>query len=59
MVAGNPTKFIGYTEDFYKKIKEKYDTQSCGMATNEKNAYLLSLPEEKFIKKSFMQMPKK
>lgn len=25
MVAGNPAKFIGYTEDFYKRLKEKYD----------------------------------
>ncbi len=34
MVAGNPARFIGYTEDFYKKLKEKHDF-GCKKITHE------------------------
>lgn len=56
MVAGNPAKFIGYTEDFYKKIKEKnLDTKTAGLSYEEKKKVLLSLPESAFISKPFIK----
>lgn len=54
MVAGNPARIIGHTEDFYKKVKEKYDVGTKQMTNEEKKKVLLSLPDEKFIKKPFM-----
>ena len=58
MVAGNPAKFIGYTENFYHRLKEKgFDTQTGGMSYKEKKKILLSLPEEKFEKKGFVKLP--
>lgn len=58
MVAGNPAKFIGYTEEFYKRVKK--NNLSCkGMTAKEKKRYLLSLPEEKFIQKKVMEIKPK
>lgn len=48
MVAGNPAKFIGYTEDFYKRLKEKHDTGTGKLSAAEKKKYLLSMNEDKF-----------
>lgn len=59
MVAGNPAKFIGYTEDFYHNIKEKFDLQSSSMKEEEKKKFLLNLPEDKFVKKGFIKIPEK
>ena len=57
MVAGNPAKFIGYTEDFYKKIKEKYNFGCKNMSVKEKKDFLLAQPDDKFIKKGYIQVP--
>lgn len=57
MVAGNPAKYIGKTEDFYKRLKEKYDTGTGGMQADEKKHLLLSLPEEKFETKKLITIP--
>lgn len=57
MVAGNPAKFIGYTEDFYKKIKEKYNFGCKNMSGKKKKDFLLAQPDEKFIKKGYIQVP--
>lgn len=57
MVAGNPAKFIGYTEDFYKRIKEKNDFGCNNLTREEKKDFLLSQPEDKFIKKGYIKMP--
>ena len=57
MVAGNPAKFIGKTEDFYKRVK-KNDLSTKGMSEEQKKEYLLSLPEEKFIHKKMMEINK-
>lgn len=55
MVASNPAKFIGYTDYFYHRIKEKgYDTQTGGLSFEEKKKVLLSLPEERFEKKDLL-----
>lgn len=60
MVAGNPAKFIGYTEDFYHRLKESgHDTQTGGMSQEEKKRVLLSIPEEKFEKKPYVRLPEK
>ena len=58
MVAGNPARIIGMTETFYKHIKESNKAFNCKrMSYEEKKAYILSQPEERFIKKGYMQMP--
>lgn len=58
MVAGNPAKFIGYTENFYRRLKEKgFDTQTGGMSYEEKKAFLLSMSEEKFETKPYVKIP--
>lgn len=56
MVAGNPAKFIGYTEDFYHRLKEKNDTKTGKMNAKEKKKYLLSLPETMFEQKPFIKV---
>lgn len=56
MVGGNPAKFIGYTEEFYKRIKGK-SLECKGMSPEEKKKYLLSLPDEKFDKKPYIKLP--
>ena len=56
MVAGNPAKFIGYTEDYYRRIKEV--SLNCkGLSPNEKKKYLLSLPDDKFDIKKYIKLP--
>ena len=57
MVAGNPAKYIGRTEDFYKRLKEKYDTRTGGMPADKKKRILLSLPEEMFEVKKVITIP--
>lgn len=57
MVAGNPAKFIGYTEDFYKRLKEKNDFGCHKLSHEEKKKFLLSQPDDKFIKRGFLKMP--
>lgn len=57
MVAGNPAKFIGYTEDFYKKVKENNDLACKNMGIEEKREYLLSVSDDKFIKKGQIKIP--
>lgn len=58
MVAGNPAKFIGRTEDFYQRVK-KNDLHCKGMSEKQKKEYLLYLPEEKFIHKKMMSIETK
>ena len=54
IVAGNPAKIIGRTNDFVKKIKG-ISLPTKKMNPEEKQSYLLSLSNEKFIKKPFMK----
>ncbi|WP_458449411.1 acyltransferase [Fibrobacter sp.] len=55
MVAGNPAKFIGFTDEFYKRVKA--NNLNCkGMTEKKKKEYLLSLPEERFIHKKMMDV---
>src|SRR5690606_40459831 len=50
IVAGNPARVVGDTIDFVDKIKH-FDVGSKGMGYEEKKKYLLSLGEDRFIKK--------
>lgn len=60
MVAGNPAKFIGYTDDFYRRLKEKgNDTKTGRLSLSEKKKVLLALPEDKFEKKPYVKLPEK
>jgi acetyltransferase-like isoleucine patch superfamily enzyme len=48
MVAGNPAKFIGYTEDFYRKLKKDHDTKTGKLTAIEKKKFLMSMNEDTF-----------
>ena len=50
IAAGNPARIVGETKDFLEKIKQ-YDVGSKGMSYEEKKKYLLSLEEDRFIRK--------
>ena len=57
MVAGNPAKFIGYTEDFYHRLKEQHDTGTGRMTSAEKKHFLLTMDDRLFEKKTFVKLP--
>lgn len=57
IVAGNPARYVGTVDGFYKKML-KYDLQSGAMTDGEKKKFLLSLPDDKFIHKAFIQTNK-
>ena len=57
MVAGNPARFIGYTENFYNKIKNNTDMCCKGMNYYPKKAYLLSLSDDVFSHKGNVKIP--
>lgn len=50
VVGGNPARIICTTDEWFKK-NHKYNVGSKFMTRFDKRAYLLSLPDEKFIKK--------
>lgn len=50
IVAGNPARIVGETIDFVERIK-KISIPTYGLNREEKRKYLLSLPDDKFIKK--------
>ena len=50
VVGGNPARYI-CTVDDYKERNLKYNVGSKGMSIEGKKRFLLSLPEDKFIKK--------
>ena len=50
VVAGNPAKVICTVEDYVEK-NLKYNLNSKGMDSQSKKEFLLSLPDERFIKK--------
>lgn len=57
MVAGNPAKFIGYTDDFYKRLKDKSDLKCARMSYDDKRNFLLSLPDNAFEIKPEIKTP--
>lgn len=50
VVGGNPAKVICSVDDYLKK-NMKYNLQCKQMNAQEKKKFLLSLPDDKFIKK--------
>ena len=56
MVAGNPARIIGKTDEFYHRVKEKYDFGCKRLSEEEKKRFLLSQPEERFIRKKLMKV---
>lgn len=50
IIGGNPARIIGNIDSFLERIKEK-DLGCKGMNYEEKKIYLLSLPNDRFIKK--------
>ncbi|MDM1506887.1 acyltransferase [Myroides odoratimimus] len=48
--AGNPAKIVGETVDFVKRIRN-YNVESKRKTYDEKRAFLLSLTDDRFIKK--------
>lgn len=50
VVGGNPAKEICSVDEFIKR-NEIFNVHSKNMSMDEKKIYLLSLPDEKFIKK--------
>ena len=56
MVAGNPARFIGYTDAFYKRVKETNNVHCFRMSAAKKKEYLLSLPDSAFPEKPFIRI---
>ena len=50
VVGGNPARFICTTEEYYERNKQ-YNIGTKGLSRQEKKRILLSLSEDKFIKK--------
>lgn len=50
VVGGNPARYICTTEEFYEKNK-RFNTGIKGKKLSEKKEWLLSLPDEMFIRK--------
>lgn len=50
VVGGNPARYICTTEEFYERNK-KYNIGTNGLGYEAKKKLLLSMPDEKFIKK--------
>lgn len=57
VVAGNPAKIICTIDDYLKK-NEKYNLNSKKMSPEQKKKLLMNLPDDKFIVKKLMEMPK-
>lgn len=55
VVGGNPAKYIGDVKDTYNRMK-KYDLGIKKMNLLEKRDYLLSLDDDKFMKKPFIKI---
>ena len=56
VVGGNPAKIIGTIEAFIER-NDKYNTHTKGMSNLLKRSILQSLPEDRFIKKTYMRLP--
>ena len=60
VVGGNPARYICTTEEYYERNKQ-YDigTKRKKQTKNERRSYLLSLPDDKLIVKSFIKIPER
>lgn len=55
IVGGNPTKYICSIEEFINN-NLKYNTDSKGVSPKEKREFLLSLSDDKFIHKDYLDI---
>lgn len=53
VVAGNPAKIICSLEEYYNKNKD-YNFALKGMPSKKKRSILMSMHDDKFVKKAFM-----
>ena len=56
VVAGNPAKYICTLDEYIEKNRP-YNTDTKALDSNSKKKFLLNLPDEKFVKKGFIQTP--
>ena len=56
VVGGNPAKYICTVEEFIEHNK-KYNIGTKGLSFEEKRKLLLSLSEDKFVKKKYINIP--
>ena len=56
VVAGNPAKYICSIDEYIER-NLTYNTDTKSLKAKAKKEFLLALPDEKFIKKSFIQIP--
>ena len=54
VVGGNPAKFICSIDEYYKK-NIQFNVSTKKMSAQDKKKILLSLPDEKFIRKPVMK----
>ena len=57
VVGGNPARYI-CTVDEYVSRNLKYNTETKGLSKEEKKKFLLSLDENKFISKNYLNCKK-
>ena len=55
VVAGNPARIICTKEEFYSRNK-KYNLQSKGLNPNKKRDLLLTICEDRLIKKQYLKL---
>ena len=56
VVGGNPARYICTTEEYYERNKQ-YNIKTKSLSFQDKKKYLLTLPDDRFIKKPFMKVP--
>lgn len=56
VVAGNPAKYICSLDEYIEK-NLAYNTETKSLNSKVKKDFLLALPDEKFIKKGYIQVP--
>lgn len=56
VVGGNPARYICTTEEYYERNKQ-YNVQTKSLSLQDKKKYLLTLPDDRFMKKPFMKVP--
>lgn len=56
VVGGNPARYICTVEEYYERNKQ-YNLKTKGLSIPDKKKYLLTLPDECFVKKPFIKVP--
>ena len=56
VVGGNPARYICTVEEFYERNKQ-YNVNTKGLSFKDKKKVLLSLSDDRFMKKPFMKVP--